>query len=724
MTMPSLGETYTLTELPRIPELTISQRVVFADSQKEKSFASTDTIDLGISKLMISSYILKPTPKLLWSYPLSPNTVIDAMDVKGHMYCIGTTERKKSKLLLIKKTKEDPVTAEIDLPASAVALKFSTSRSVHVLLKNGLFVVAKYSDESTLAISLVSNLSNVPIFGNTKTEVVYSTFVSGNLFDFKKDLLFYVATKNGQSAYRLVAMDGEKSFEIYQMTGDANPKDSPIYAYYGGVLYSYDIQSKALSSAALLKPTEILKLLSLVPLFKTSERSKPVSINAVAGERLLISGNSLIFLINFKHGSLLSEHTNKSGNVVYLGFALPVDGESQESRYTFALYLNLDEKTKTCKLKLIQADVGLNLLSESLGKAINRPNTQKWNGVPDLQENDLVKANEERIKSINSIYEMLQKHVAERNVDAFDTCIIDFFKKGMPTKNSDFAYSSADSVVDYKFIELILSLVIAFDADKYVQVKHEDFFPLKAVAYLLTHPLFPGSYTKGLLVLLSALDQPDLLKLAITSSKTMTIDELMTEFVNLTEVRDELGEEENDESAFVHGFLLATIARMTKDYSVGQITSSLLDALNAESESDSKKLEKMLNVLVNINTNDAWTLVQAVIDVGGLFNWSISTISALSEVIDSKLEALTQNSYNLTLTNQAIVGPELKNKKNASKKGASKVIDNIHEITNQRIQLDAILTISNNTTNKKLFVDEGIELAKQIPSYSREKLIL
>ena len=115
--------------------------------------------------------------------------------------------------------------------------------------------------------------------------------------------------------------------------------------------------------------------------------------------------------------------------------------------------------------------------------------------------------------------------------------------------------------------------------------------------------------------------------------------------------------------------------------------------------------------------------MQAVIDVGGLFNWSLPTVNKLSEVIDAKVEALTQNSYNLTLTSQAVIGLQNAGKKGA-KKSTPKVVDNIHEINNQRLQLDAILTINNNTTNKKLMVDEGIELAKKIPTYSREKLVL
>lgn len=741
---PTLGDTYTLMELPRTPDLELSQRVVVAEAQKEKEYAVTETIDLGISKLIIASYVLKPTPKLVWSYPLSPSTLVDCMDVQAlendsQMYVIGVTERKKSRLVLLKRSgNESTVSCELVLPFAAVAVKFSLRNSIYVLLQNGEFVLVEYTPELAAKsgeewrATLAAAPGNVPSLALKTTRVVFHTFIPQGLFNHKNDMLFY-AVRAGtlrSLVYRLVALNHLQSFEIYQVSLDAAPVPSQNTCTYSqGMIYVYDAKTQQIACSSLMKPHEILKRVLVAALLKSAKTSDLVSLVAVASDRLLLSHKLLVFLINFKYESLLSEHTNNSGNNVYLGFALPVPGTSADSASSFALYLNLEDNTKLCKLKLIQVDVGLNLLSESLGKALTTLGPKKWSGVPHLSQADLVQANKDNVAELDGVYKKLVNALGKKNTADFDAALISFLKP-LPKKSKASSATSAprfsastDRIVDHSFIELVIALIFSIGEDKSVQVGAEDFLPKTALAYLLTHPLFPTKYTNGLLVLLSALDQPQLLKLAIQNCSALTLDELMTEFTNLTDLSDELDPQNDAEVAFVSEFLRVTIDRILKDYSLAQITSKLLDVLSNEYETDNKKLERMLNVLINVNTNSSWELVQAVIDVGGLFNWTVPTLLALSDVIDSKVEALALNSYNLTLTNQALIALDHKNQKKTSKKAEPKVVDNIHEIANQRAQLDALLTISNNTANKRLLVDEGIELAKQIPTYSREKLI-
>lgn len=729
LAIPGLGESYSLTELPRIPDLSLPERVVVSESQNAKLYLSTETIDLGISKLIISSYVLKPTPKLCWSYPLSPSTMVDSMDVKDSLYLVGLTERKKSKLLLIQRTNDESViTAEIKLSAPAAAVKFSSSSNAYVLLRTGDVEYFTLDVGETLAIQKVPELPSLAQAFVKSGKVVFHKFISDHNLKHSQDLLFYIC-KSGTTklSYRLIALDGAKSFELYQTSISTSKSEDLLFAYNDGIVYKFDQKSKVISSSSLMKVEETIKSFSLENIIGKTTAKSLFSLNAPSPERLLLSHNSLVFVINFKFESLLGEHTNNSHNQVYISFTLPVAGNSAESRSSFALYLNFEEKTKTCKLKLIQVDVGLNLLSESLGKSVYTTTEEphQWNGFPSLEGDDLESANAEIVKELEQVYQTLVKDKSKKNTTSFNKHVIEYLKNSPVEKKKAYKFSSVtDRVVDAEFIESILAMVFEIDDSKSVQIIDGDFLPESTLSYLFTHPLYPATYAKGLLMLLSQLNQPELLRQAIDNCVGLSIEELTGELVNLVELTDEMDLEEQDEAQHILSFLRATIDRLVKDYSVGLITSKLQQLLNLEYESADKKLDRMLNVLININSNESWTLLQAVIDVGGLFNWSLPTITKLSEVIDAKVEALAQNSYNLTLTSQAVLGLQNAGKKGAKKSAPPKVVDNIHEINNQRLQLDAILTISNNTTNRKLMVDDGIELAKKIPTYSREKLIL
>lgn len=728
LAIPGLGESYSLTELPRIPDLRLPERVVVSQSQNAKLYLSTETIDLGISKLIISSYVLKPTPKLCWSYPLSPSTVVDSMDVKDSLYLVGLTERKKSKLLLIQRSNDESViTAEIKLSAPAQAVKFSSSKNAYALLKTGELEFYTLDLGETLAMEKVPELPSLAETFTKSGQVVFHQFISDHKLKHTQDLLFYIC-KNGSTklSYRLIALDGAKSFELYQTSIPTSKSENLLFAYNDGIVYKFDQKSKVISSCLLMNVAETIKSFSLEKIIGKTTAKSLFSLNAPSPERLLLSHNSLVFVINFKFESLLGEHTNNSHNQVYISFTLPVAGDSAESRSSFALYLNFEEKTKTCKLKLIQVDVGLNLLSESLGKSVHTIlEGHQWNGFPSLEGDNLESTNAEIVKELESVYGTLLKDKSKKNTSAFNTHVIEYLKNSSIEKKKAYKFSSVtDRVVDAKFIESILALVFEIDDSKSVQIIDPDFLPEAALSYLFTHPLYPATYAKGLLMLMSQLNQPELLRQAIDNCVGLTIEELTGELINLVELTDEMDLEEQDQAQHILGFLRATIDRLVKDYTVGLITNKLQQLLNVEYETANKKLDRMLNVLININSNQSWSLLQAVIDVGGLFNWSLPTINKLSEVIDAKVEALAQNSYNLTLTSQAVLGLQNAGKKGTKKSAPPKVVDNIHEFNNQRLQLDAILTISNNTTNKKLMVDDGIELAKKIPTYSREKLIL
>ncbi|OBA22371.1 hypothetical protein METBIDRAFT_77789 [Metschnikowia bicuspidata var. bicuspidata NRRL YB-4993] len=730
---PALGDTYTLMELPRTPDLALSQRVVVAEAQRGKRFAASDALDVGISKLLIASYVLTPTPKLVWLYPLSPATMVTSMDVQAtgpglQMYAVGLSARGKCRLLLVHKTgSETTGSAEVRLPRAAVAVKFAPGSALYVLLANGEFMLADWAhrrrhrqDHSPRGKRLRHGTKPGP--------ARFHTFIPKGLFHHPNDLLLYAVRTPGLAAvtFRLVALSLARSFEVYQVAL-SGPVPPLLHActYAQGMLYVYDHGSLSISLRSLMRPHEPVAHMPVAALVPGARAKTLVSLAAVAADRLLLAYKLLVFLVNFRFHSLLAEHTNHLGNSVYLAFALPAAAGPAQPARSFALYLNVEDSSKICKLKLIQVDAGASTLSECLGKSLAPPAPARWSGVPLLGAPDLPAAASADAAHLQAVYSKLARAQAKGQTDNFDHVLVGFLKNGPgPRKPKPMLrYAAAtDRVVDHRFVEQAVALVFALADDGSLQMAAAGFLPRGAVAYLLSHPLFPAKYTRGLLVLLSALDESALLRHAIDHCAALPLAELVTELANLVDVCGELAPDAHDDLRFVSGFLQATVDRVLRDHALPQITAQLRVVLSADADADHAKVERMLHVLLDVNTTGAWTLVQAVVDVGGLFNWAVPTILALAGVVDAKLAALSVNSHNLTLATQALLALDLSQPRKG-RRHEPQVVDNIHEVSSRRAQLDALLTMSNNTTNRRLLADEDVELAKQIPTYSREKLI-
>lgn len=734
--LPRLSDLFSLVELPRIADVPVDQRVVLPHSQKSLTYQETDFIHLGMSKLLISSYVLKPTPKLVWSFPLSSSTIVDGMDVKDNLYAVGLSERRKHLVKLVKRYGNDESsTADYPVPQAAVGVMFGSGSSIYVFSQSGALEHLEYQEskvegEESKQISLTkaSLLSSLPALPrSSEHKVIYHTFITEHAFQHKSSLLFYITRLDKLDSYtcRLVGLDEAKTFEIYSITYERPGLDTCLFTYADGVLYTFDKTTKLVSSASLMKPQNPIKTVSLAPLFTKGKND--YGFYAPASDRLLISSLSKLFLVNFKFESLLDQFEHDPQVKLHFNFALPTKGNSTSSSSTYALYLGFNEKRKTSKLNYIQVEVGKNTLRESLGKSISSldKSKQALKSYPALLSTSLPNASKRGNKELDDFLESLTKK--NDNTDAFNEAIIKFFKGEEYKDRKTYSHSINDKIIDALYLERILALIFKVDEkESTVQIQNESFIPEAAVAYLLSHPLYPTEYANGLLLLFSQLNEPELLKTAIEKCPALSIDDLTNELNNLTELADELDKDSSNESLaqLILMFLGATIDRLVNNFSLPQITKKLQEILTAEYDGYSKKLERMLGVFININTTQSWDLVQAVIDAGGLFNWSIPVIEKLGLVIDSKVEALGANSYNLTLTNQALQADN--NKKQNKKKSTSKasVVDNIHEIGTQKEELDALLTMSNGTTNQKLRVDEGIELAKRIPAYSREKLVL
>lgn len=685
---PGLTESYPILTLPRISDLNLGDKVVIP------SITSPDSsiIDLGISKSIIASYIIRPTPKLLWSFAISPTSVVNCMDVfevlgSHKVYIVSITDRKSNKILVINK-KDDNSNENYELAVNKKVIDLK-------VYQNGEKIVVIYENGS---IALIDNVDNKLALNDAKlvsndTKVLFNEFVSFN----NDSLVIQVSINGSKLHYKLISLTNFKFFEITSKVVNHDKKSIKelIFAYNSQFIYQLNPVGKTVEKINILNFT-IDKSISIESLIT----EKLTGLSALSPDRLLLSNGSKIHLINFQFSSLLSTYESKSSSSyptpdeVLIKTSVPIKGLSLNTSNTFAIYLNLKPKNNNVHVNIINVNVGVNKLSECLGKAINKPAT-KFQGVVNLIEPDFVKKTKEFGKELKQVFENLQKAVIEKDITTWERILVPYMKheswesikKSINKKNKkEKTYTfekhdiDNDRVINLEFIKQVIGLTFEITPEKQVKFINSEFIPEYTLIYLLTSPIFPIEYSFGLLELFSQENQETLLRQAIITYPFLNVDELLLQLVN-PGLNDEIFED--------------VINRLCVEFSAGVITKQFKQFINSSNLINLDDLLVKLFKLPN-NNNNAIYLIEILIDVGGLFNLSMNTIDTLSEFIEYKISAIMENSYNLTLANQAL-------SKKKKKVGNDK--------------LSSILLIND-------FNSSTIEISNKIPNYSIEKLII
>jgi len=717
--IPSLTDSYPVATLPRIPDLGLSEKVVISSVKSPQS----SIIDVGISKSIISSYIIKPTPKLLWSFALNPTTIVNCMDVVeledaeqsesgavNKIYFVGITDRKKHKLLVIKKlssTSHESYDLKVD--KRIVAIKsFQNGTKIVVVYDNGSVQLIENNGES---LELSENLLKY-----TNTNTVYSEFLNFN----DSELLLQVGYLKSKLIYSLVSLDFANFFEVKSVSTSHKNYKSLVFSYNSGYLYQLDPVSKAIDSLSIVS-FQVEKSISVAPLLTEANYIGMISPSL---DRILLSCSNKLYLINFKFASLLSTFESKSSSSspgtdsILLQQAVQVKGNSIKSSKTIAIYLNLKPKDNNVNVNIINVDVGTNKLSECLGKSIEQAETS-FRGVVNLIEEDFDTASEQFGEELQQVYESLKAASESEDLQKWERILVPYMKnepwpsikksinkrtKSSP-KNNGKTYNfkefdvDTDRIIDINFIKQVLLLVFKI-VDNEVQFINENFVPEFTLIYFLTNPIFPFELTFGLLKLFNTTQQTTLLRQCIITCP----------FLNVTELLIQLVDPSNSDEIFED-----IINRLCLEFSSGEITKQFKQLII--SRSITINLDDLLVRLFKIcKNNNSLLFLEILIDVGGLFNWSMNTVDTLNEFIENKISALMDNSYNLTLTNQALLLCEPKKMKKSKKKSINT------DITSQQSQLNSILSMKNNTSSKDL--NSTIEISKKVPTYSIEKLTI
>lgn len=415
----SLSEPYTLAKLPRVSGT--SERC------KVSRNSDSEALHVGISGASISNYVLKPSPKLIWSHSIPPSSIITSLENDDDQYYVGVYNKTKKthSLQVIKKLANDSeLVKEVEIQSKIINIKSFTN--------------------STIIITEDSVISFDPAFevsweSKNLYKAIYSEFI-------EKDVILVVehqAKKNNLN-YRLLSVTGsEVNSKIYE--NKAKSTDLK-FTYSEGVLFQYVNNSIVLYQLPHFQET---KTLTLDQLSIKAPSSSKFSFESPAPDRLLLIIDQDFYLINTNFNIVLSTTSSTKSKAEILSTTKAASKNSRASLFGIVL--------RDGDIAGVPITLDSNTLKDSLGKRPS-PNDETFKVVPSIFD---IK---DEVVDIDSII----------NRKDFDSALLTFLEA-----ENDY-YTEKDKVVDSKFIKSIVSHIFK-----------QNELPERAMTYLLTHPLFP-----------------------------------------------------------------------------------------------------------------------------------------------------------------------------------------------------------------------------------------
>ncbi|ODV96085.1 hypothetical protein PACTADRAFT_2386 [Pachysolen tannophilus NRRL Y-2460] len=801
--MPSILDPYSITGLPRISTTSSDDGFSSLCAISEISNKDTPFIDLAIDGSIIGTYILRPTPKLVWSFAISPITVVDCLDSfntvedgESDKVVVCVSERKKKFFILIEKLKTD--SDDINVKSEKIlitgkkiiGLKFSNNGdSFYSISENGQVGLYdfKFEGDETKKIDPISFIE-----GTSKTsKVLFHKFMkTSQSLDIAKaeGYLLSLEYSNKNFNFKVYALLNDKNIlEMSNSTLSSLSKlnlDSLKIIYDpSGNLIILDIINYNLFCFKI--PTgELMKKISLANKLSNFPQNREITLLVPAPNRLLLAINNTIFLIELKHEAILDTYTTSSPSSVLALLQCPfVKGNSLNTKESNFFVLNKNMKNGSVSLKNFSIDVGYGNLADCLGKGINRVTEYSDDKVffqnevkaftdlikidsnkAQLQEEDTIASGE-----LYQLYCFLKESALSADVARWESIFVPYMKtstKSFESLRNEIKDSSLhkidnqkqdfkifelenDRIIDSKFIYKIVSLIFKRGEDGKLALYNSNFVPEATLTYLLTHPLFPTEFTKGLLQSLNRF--PRLIRQAIVTCPNLSCLELIQQLDLI----------ENNE------IFKDLVVRLVEEYSSEKITQETMKIMNSNNQANSETtnngsfdLDKIIGKIIRLNFG--FEILNSFIDSNGLilslhYSKNESNLEKFINKIDYKINSLLVNSQLLTLVNQSLINanelsPEIgnntyikkskKTKKNKKKAEQAQELKRLEQNTNQtpltiseninetKMRLESMLTIDKkNDHHGGLFKNNTINggsgsFDKKVPSYSVEKLII
>lgn len=468
----SFIDSHPIVTLPRVSDLPLKSRVVIPVSPTDENH-----LDIGISKSNISNYITYPSPKLVWSYPISPSSIIECMDVKGSQYLIGITDRKTYKLLSLNRDTEEAKQIKFKSPVKNV--KFT--ESIIVVLQNGEIV--KLNDE----LQVTDHLNEA------QGQYVYS---------YIGEFILIITKDSDQLKYKFINSGLADHYENY---------DEYIFDVYEDFIYRFNVNTKVVE--------KINFAYKVIQSIKLPLGNGPYSFAVLSEDRVVVSEQQKMILVNIKYDTKLAEykfHDNSDNEIIS---SIKIKGNTINSSETTLFYVKLNSKKNKLNLNLTNVSVGFNNLLSNLNKGFDQSNDDIVE-VIDLLSDDLSIKPDTTFSGLSQLY--------NKDLAQFETETLSYFKQQPIKPLHYYHFETSDRPVDSNFIYKLCQLIFNTESET---IKINGKTPKYVVNYLLSHKLFPKDFTNGLLPLFSK-SSNRLLKQCITSTPNIKLSELIDVMIN------------------------------------------------------------------------------------------------------------------------------------------------------------------------------------------------
>lgn len=677
----SISEAFVVTNLPRLPP---KEDVFQLCRTAHVRDAATNSFDLAISGSFLGTFISKPSPKMIWSHSISPQTAVECLDsfetAEGaKSFAIALFERNKSKLKFIaygaaapsqgEDTESSVVDEErmgdtaslpllkeklIPLKAKVINVRFCANTNfIYTLNERGDIAVWKFSlDEDN--VDPVLELKNDAV---SAPKILFNAFVKPEVLklDSKSSKVeALLLTVEGTSSGPRVRIFSLKTTEILEIFAtDIKMKPSPDLQFTfdpAGSLAVLNPRTQRISSVLL--PSGSISHTDLAEVFKSEPTGAKMSIMAVSSNRLLVSKGSTLSLVDVKFNAILSildlyprskePGSLKSPKTLTILNAPVVGGNSIKSKVSFALVILKSERENYAQIQHVSVDTGLGKLSDALGKAIpsQAPTFVPFTQFMDEDNGAAVSSRMARkTDELAKAYADFEAIKAKGDVAALEKAVVAFLKCTSPKNINEFTVyeHESDRIVDPRFFKLVTRLL--FDTNEGALALGEN-VPEMGIIYLLTHPLFPIEYTPGMLRVLE--ESPRLLRQAIVTCVNLPLGDLI----------EQLSVVEDDET------FKDIVSRMITEFSTEEITQETVGLMKRRrSEQNPFDLDRIIARILRLNAG--YEILNSFIDSNGLvlslhYSNDASQLDRLITQTKTKAEDLLQDSQLATLVDLAI----------------------------------------------------------------------
>ncbi|CAI4063041.1 hypothetical protein N7582_002282 [Saccharomyces uvarum] len=681
--MPSLSQPFRLATLPKIASLSnFSLQADYVQVADGPFNEFTNNITLGISGSSISQYIINPTPKLTFDYPIPSTNIITACNaVQGQVEIENDTKNsdndKTDHEVTNFQSKRDVEIWSFGLMVNkgnytlnviTKAVEDNDDTSNDHLTENGTDKKAYAGTDDILSqykIKTKDKVMNIKI--DAKNSLVIAVLQNGlvEFYDFKLKLLHsydisygnlkYAKwfTENGtEFVFVLCPLEDDKvCYKLFELSDFEGKESSPIkelsstiiegfsfesskFCYQFGKLYKLNQGKIHVYS---LPHCQLQQIIDVPLINKPTSENDLISFQPVSVNRILLTVNNTIYLLDLLHCSILNQRELTHVRTFQLLRSAVIDSEKSQNSKTIAIGISTKNgPNPTSSLEIINIDVGTNTLKDSLGKSfqIGKNDTSSVVLKPLFDDenvaDNMVKRNDidGNISVPTFQYdEIIKKISALKNNDvaSFD----DIFFKDLKVKEEH--YTEKDRFIsDSEFLNRVLDLIFEkFNGNDYP----------KALTFLLTHPLFPLNRTHNLLSRLR--DQPRLFKQAIVTCPNLPLNELLEELFSIR----------NKE------LLLDISFRILQDFTRDSIKQEMknLSKLDIQNFIDFITNTDEDSTLENLNhsqSSQLFQLLSLVLDSIGLFSLEGALLDNLASYIDKQVEIAERNTelWNLVET--------------------------------------------------------------------------